>query len=114
MSGALAGLRARFAVADGVVALLTLGFAWVCAAFVRQPTLATFADDSVSYLVMAQVFSPYQAASQVVAAAFASEAIYPPLFPAVLALAGAAHDIAWAHVLTALVLAAAKPSQRRR
>jgi hypothetical protein len=99
----------RFAVPDAGVALLTLGFAWACAAFVWQPTLATFADDSVSYLVMAQVFSPYQAASQAVAAAFASEAFYPPLFPAALALAGAAHDIAWAHALTALILAASVP-----
>lgn len=109
MSGAIAKLRSHFAIADGLVALLVLGFAWACAAFVRQPGLATFADDSVSYLVMAQVFSPYQPASQAVAAAFASEAFYPPLFPAVLALAGAAHDIAWAHVLTALILAAALP-----
>jgi hypothetical protein len=109
MSSNLAYLRSRFAAADGVVALLTLGFAWACAAFVRQPALATFADDSVSYLVMAQVFSPYQAVSQAVAAAFASEAIYPPLFPALLALAGAAHDIARAHVVTALLLAATVP-----
>jgi hypothetical protein len=109
MSSAFAGLRSRIAVADGLVAILTLGFAWACAAFVRQPGLATFADDSVSYLVMAQVFSPYQAASQAIAAAFPREAFYPPLFPVVLALAGGAHDIAWAHVLEALILAAAIP-----
>jgi len=90
-------------------ALVTLGFALACAQFVRQPGLATFADDSVSYLVMAQVFSPWQAASPAVAAAFPGEATYPPLFPLLLALAGAAHDIAWAHVLTALILAAALP-----
>jgi hypothetical protein len=58
---------------------------------------------------MAQVFSPWQAASPAVAAAFAREAFYPPLFPFVLALAGAAHDTAWAHALTALLLAAALP-----
>jgi hypothetical protein len=92
-----------------VAALVALGFALACAQFVRQPGLATFADDSVSYLVMAQVFSPWQAASPAVAAAFEGEATYPPLFPLVLALAGAAHDIAWAHVLTALILAAALP-----
>jgi len=88
---------------------VTLLFAVSCAAFVWQPTLATFADDSVSYLVMAQVFSPYQAASPAVAAAFSREAFYPPLFPLVLALAGAAHDIARAHAATALMLAAALP-----
>lgn len=87
------------------VALLTLSFAILCGTFVWQPTLATFADDSVSYLVMAQVFSPWQAASPAVAAAFAREAFYPPLFPLFLALAGAAHHVAWAHALTALLVA---------
>jgi Protein of unknown function (DUF3955) len=109
MMDAGANQQMRIGGPDAAAALLTLGFAWACAAFVRQPTLATFADDSVIYLVMAQVFSPYAAASQAAAAAFASEAFYPPLFPAVLALAGAAHDIAWAHVLTALILAASVP-----
>lgn len=102
-------MRSRFAVADGVVALVTLGFACACAAFVWQPGLATFADDSVSYLVMAQVFSPWQPASPAVAEAFSREAFYPPLFPLLLALAGAAHSIAWAHVLAALLLAASIP-----
>jgi len=87
------------------VASLTLAFACACAAFVWQPTLATFADDSVSYLVMAQVFSPWEAASPAVAAAFAREAFYPPLFPLLLALLGAAHHVAWAHALTALLVA---------
>jgi hypothetical protein len=91
-------------------AAVTLAFALACALFVRQPTLATFADDSVSYLVMGQVFSPWQAASPAVSAVFSSEAFYPPLFPLVLALAGAAHDIAWAHVLTALLVALSLPA----
>ena len=101
--------RMRNALPAAAVALVTLAFAYACAAFVWQPTLATFADDSVSYLVMAQVFSPWQAATPAVAAAFSREAFYPPLFPMVLALAGAAHQIAWAHVLTALLLAACLP-----
>jgi hypothetical protein len=94
---------------DLAAGVLTLVFAWTCAYFVWQPTLATFADDSVSYLVMAQVFSPWQPASEAVAAAFAREAFYPPLFPLLLALTGAAHHTAWAHALTALLLAAAIP-----
>jgi hypothetical protein len=77
----------------------------MCGAFVWQPTLATFADDSVSYLVMAQMFSPWEGASPAVAAAFAREAFYPPLFPLLLALAGAAHHVPWAHALTALLVA---------
>jgi hypothetical protein len=91
------------------VALITLLFGVICAAFVHQRGLATFADDSVSYLVMAQVFSPWQAASPPVAAAFPREAFYPPLLPLLLALAGAAHDIARAQVLQALLLAACLP-----
>lgn len=101
--------RVRRALPDVAAAALTLLFAWTCIAFVWQPTLASFADDSVSYLVMAQVFSPYQAASPPVAAAFPREAFYPPLFPLVLALAGAAHHAAWAHAVTALLLAASLP-----
>ena len=92
-----------------VAAALCALFALACMRFVWQPTLASFADDSVSYLVMAQVFSPYQAASPPVAAAFAREAFYPPLYPLLLALAGAAHHAAWAHAVTALLLAASLP-----
>jgi hypothetical protein len=99
----------RLRLPDVAAAVLTLVFAAGCAAFVRQATLATFADDSVSYLVMAQVFSPFRPASAAIAAAFPQEAVYPPLFPLLLALAGAAHDVAWAHVLSALLLAAWVP-----
>jgi hypothetical protein len=99
----------RFALPDLAAWALAAAFAAACAQFVWQPALATFADDSVSYLVMAQVFSPFQAASPAVAGAFAREAFYPPLFPLVLALTGAAHHLAWAHAVTALLLAAALP-----
>jgi hypothetical protein len=91
------------------VALVTLAFGVVCALFVRQPGLASFADDSVSYLVMAQVFSPWRPASAAVIDAFAREAFYPPLWPLLLAATGAAHDFAWAQVLNALLLAACLP-----
>lgn len=95
---------------DFLIGIFTLAFASVCAAFVWQPSLASFADDSVSYLVMAQVFSPWQPASPPVAEAFVREAFYPPLFPIMLALAGAAHDVALAHAITALLLAACLPA----
>jgi hypothetical protein len=94
---------------SALAGLLTAAFAFVCSAFVWQPTLASFADDSVSYLVMAQVFSPWQAASPPVAEAFAREAFYPPLYPLMLALTGVAHDFARAQVATALLLAACLP-----
>src|SRR6185436_17927875 len=97
------------ALPDLAAVALTAAFALACAVFVWQPALATFADDSVSYLVMAQAFSPFEAASPAVAGAFAREAFYPPLFPLVLALTGAAQNIAWAHAVTALLLAASLP-----
>ncbi len=92
------------------VGLITLAFAAACTAFVWQSRLASFADDSMSYLVMAQVFSPYRPAGEFVAEAFAREAIYPPLFPLLLGFAGASHNIALAHAVTALLLAACLPA----
>lgn len=91
------------------IGLLALAFAATCVAFVWQPRLASFADDSVSYLVMARVFSPWQSVSLPVAEAFAREAFYPPLFPMLLALTGVSHDFAAAQALTALLLAASLP-----
>jgi hypothetical protein len=99
----------RAALPDLAAGALAMAFAVACTLFVWQPTLASFADDSVSYLVMAQVFSPFQPAAPAVAGAFAREAFYPPLFPLVLALSGASHHLAWAHAVTALLLAAALP-----
>src|SRR3972149_10516568 len=101
-------MRARFSfsTAAPAVGLLTSIFGAIAARFVWHPVLASFADDSVSYLVMAQVFSPWQAAIPPVAEAFSHEAFYPPLFPALLGLLGAAHDTALAHAVTALMLAA--------
>jgi len=74
-------------------------------AFTWQPGLATFHDDSASYLVMAQAYSPWQSASAAVAAQAPFEK-YPPLFPLLLALLGAAHDWHWAHAIVALSFAA--------
>ncbi len=81
--------------------------------FAWQPELASFADDSASYLVMAQVLSPWQPASPAVAEAFVREAFYPPLFPLLLGLAGAGGHVALAHALTALLLAACLPALYR-
>ena len=93
----------------GALVLLVVLFGLGCATFVRQPELASFADDSVSYLVMAQVFSPWGHPGSAVASAFAQEAAYPPLFPLVLALFASAHDIAKAHLMEALLLAGCLP-----
>lgn len=106
-------IRPRFAVPLPTIAagLITAAFAAACTVFAWQPRLASFADDSVSYLVAAQVFSPWQAASGPVAEAFVREAYFPPLFPLFLGALGASHDIDFAHAVTALLLAACLPAQ---
>ncbi|HWA39924.1 MAG TPA: hypothetical protein VG873_18880 [Burkholderiales bacterium] len=91
------------------VGVLALAAAATWIAFARQPGLGTFADDSVSYLVMAQVFSPWHAAAAPVASVFPLEAFHPPLFPLVLALVGASHDFSLAHGVNAVLLAACLP-----
>ena len=90
-------------------ALVTALFGWICVRFAWQPVLASFADDSASYLVMGQVLSPWGTAPAPVAEAFVREAFYPPLFPLLLGLTGAAWHMAWAHALTAFCLVAALP-----
>jgi hypothetical protein len=88
-----------------VLASLALAAGAAAVAFTWQPGLATFHDDSASYLAMAQAFSPWHAAAPSVLAQMPNEK-YPPLFPALLALAGAAFDWRWAHALVALSFAA--------
>jgi hypothetical protein len=55
---------------------------------------------------MAQAFSPWQAASAPVIAQMPLEK-YPPLFPALIAITGAAYDWHWAHALVAVTFGAA-------
>ena len=86
--------------AHAILALIAIGAGAAAAAFAWQPGLASFHDDSVSYLVMAQAFSPWHAASAPVLAAWPHEK-YPPLFGLLLALVGAAYDWRWAHLVVA-------------
>jgi 4-amino-4-deoxy-L-arabinose transferase-like glycosyltransferase len=74
-------------------------------AFVWQPGLASIYDDSVSYLVMGQVMSPWMHASAAVADAFPLER-YPPLFPLLLGITGGAFDWRVGHALVAACFAA--------
>ena len=91
------------------VAIVSAAFALVCGMFVWQPHIASFADDSVSYLLAAQAFSPWHGASALVLDAFRREPPYPPLYPLLLAVTGAAHDLRLAHLLSALMVAAWLP-----
>lgn len=73
--------------------------------FVWQPGLASMYDDSVSYLVMGQVMSPWKHASAAVAHAFPLER-YPPFLPLLLGLTGGAFDWHAGHALIAACFAA--------
>jgi 4-amino-4-deoxy-L-arabinose transferase-like glycosyltransferase len=77
----------------------------LAAIFTWQAGLASLYDDSVSYLVMAQAFSPYATANAAISAAFPHEK-YPPLFPLLLAFGGGAYDWRIAHLWVALAFAA--------
>jgi hypothetical protein len=69
--------------------------------FLWQPGLDSLYDDSVSYLVMAQRFTPWVPVDPAIASAAAAEK-YPPLFPLLLAFTGGAYDWRIAHVVVAL------------
>jgi 4-amino-4-deoxy-L-arabinose transferase-like glycosyltransferase len=86
---------AAVAIVAGVVAIC---FSW-------QPGLASLFDDSVSYLLMAQAFSPFHGPSPVVLEAARYER-YPPFFPFLLAISHGAFDWRLAHALVATCFAA--------
>ena len=76
--------------------------------FVAHDRLASFFSDSVHYLLMARYLSPWHEASPAIVAAWPSQD-FPPFFPFILAILGAAYDYTLAHVLTALFLLLAIP-----
>ena len=92
----------RAHVALGALAAVAGIFA---ASFAWQAGLASLYDDSVSYLVMAQAFSPFGPASAAIAAALPREK-YPPLFPLLIAFGGGAYDWRIAHAWVAASFAA--------
>lgn len=69
-------------------------------AFTTQPGLASFGDDSVSYLVLAHRFAGDASPAAAWAPYFGH---FPPLFPLLLALVGA--DVARAHALVGVLAA---------
>lgn len=92
----------RFLLAAGGLALAAGALA---VAFVWQPGLGSLYDDSVSYLVMGQVLSPWAKASAAVVDAFPLER-YPPFFPLLLGITGGAFDFRLGHALIAVCFAA--------
>lgn len=86
-------------IALAALALVACRFSW-------HETLASFADDAPNYLLMAQCWSPFVAAPEIIREGCAAER-YPPLFPLLLALTGTAHSLLAAHQLVALTFVAA-------
>ena len=92
--GRLAFLRrhAAFALLLAVAAPAMLAFAW-------QRSIATFSDDSVSYLLLAQHIAPGTA--PIVEPWVGLRSHFPPLFPLALAVTGGARDFLVAHLTVA-------------
>lgn len=85
-----------------IVLLFLVGAAGI--AFVSHGEISSLADDSATYLIMAQYFAAFGNPTAAVESLYHSEG-YPPFFPIVLAATGAAHDIVRAHHVVAVTFA---------
>lgn len=94
--------RQVFAVGlTATLAVLAILFTW-------SPYLASAADDSANYLLMARYFAALGQVSPALAAEFAAQK-YLPLLPALLALTGAAENLWRAHTIVAICFALSVP-----
>ncbi len=95
--------RARSGSPGGVpMGLALAAFALVAALYFHWGTsdrLLSFGGDNATYLLIARDLSPFGASSPG-AAGYARQHYYPPLYPAFLAITGAAHGLVAAHVAT--------------
>src|SRR5579885_43622 len=90
-----------------LVILLVL-IAALCIAYAWQAEVAGLVGDDAIYLLMADFFCPYDGAARAEAAFVMKFSGFPPLYPALLAIAGAgSRHILLAHWLTALCITAA-------
>ncbi|MBK7972543.1 MAG: hypothetical protein IPK07_04435 [Deltaproteobacteria bacterium] len=91
------------------LAALAVGFAALGAFYLYWGTstrLLSFGGDNATYLLIARDLSPFGGHSPG-AAGYASQSYYPPLYPAVMAITGAAQALAAAHAFTITILVAA-------
>src|SRR5438552_3826311 len=91
--------------ATAAFALLLLAAVPAFLAFDWHHGLAGMGDDSVSYLIQAQLYAG--SASDAVRAWAGTATHFPPLFPLLLAACGAAHDLLRAHLVVAACAALA-------
>ena len=87
------GWHVAFAVVAAVAIAAIVAFCW-------QSVVATVGDDSVSYLTLARHLSPWRP-DPLVAPWVAYFSNFPPLFPALLAVTGGAHDLFIGHMVVA-------------
>ncbi len=80
-----------------LAAVVTAIAGYIALRFVWLDGLPSFADDGVSYLIMARYLTPFFPRSEIITQAFLYEH-YPPLFPALLALTGGSHSFVAAHL----------------
>ncbi len=85
-----------------VVVYLLLWIAAVCW-FVAGEQLHSLSDDSVSYLIMGQYWSPWHDVPAAITDIYPYE-LYPPLFGWLLAVTDAAWYMPWAHALVVILL----------
>lgn len=93
------GTRRPFA-GQAAFLILAAGAIPALIAFCWQSVIATVGDDSVSYLTLARHFAPWRP-DALVAPWTAYFSNFPPLFPALLALTGGAHDLFIGHMVVA-------------
>lgn len=96
----------RLTTPDWLAVGLTVIAGALAVAFVRYDGLGSFADDGVSYMVMARYLAPYLSHVPAIDAAFLDQP-YPPLFPLLLVATGGAADYVRAHVVVAACFVAA-------
>lgn len=88
------------------IALLSLSvtayLAYLFSSLAWFDSLSSFANDSVHYLVMARHYSPWQDENAAIAAAWPLQD-FPPFFPWLLAITGAAHSFLYAHLLVIVI-----------
>lgn len=85
--------------------LLAVSAGIIAGCFTWQSDLGSLYDDSVDYLVMAQVYSPWQSPLPAIASTHPVDR-YPPLFSLLLALVDGGHNLYRAHALVAASFAA--------
>lgn len=83
-------------------------YSYALISFVWIDGLTSFASDSANYMLMALYLSPWQAPSNAVVEVWPYQ-FYPPFYPIILALTGAAHSFVSAHVLTTVFFLVSLP-----